>query len=251
MLQSFLIATRLFLLASVLVLFHAHSLGQEGHSVHLQDFDGFNNEQYAEYLAKDGWPVNQLNTGSDARYLSEQEKNMVLAMNLIRYDPPKYSRLYVYPRLQYFDGTLFRFPDRTPTRTKEGIEAVRELYLELLDTSPMPVFHPSPGMSKASKGHARYMKRTGDMSHEGQGGMSERVSKYGEWVGGIAENLHWGTSNAHEAIMSLMIDDSVKNRGHRKNMLNPSYTKVGVGIEEHPRYRVSYVINYANDYIDK
>ncbi len=235
----------------VLVFFFNNACAQEEHSVHLQDFDGFNNQQYSEYIAKDGWPVDQLNTAKGADYLSEDEKNMVLAMNLIRYDPPKYSKLYVYPRLQYFDGTLFRFPGRTPTRTKEGIEAVRELYMELLDTSPMPLFHPSPGMSRASKDHARYMKRTGDMSHEGQGGMSARVSKYGQWQGGMAENLHWGTSNAHEAIMSLMIDDSVKNRGHRKNMLNPSYTKVGVGIEEHPRYRISYVINYANDYIEK
>jgi hypothetical protein len=224
---------------------------QEGHSLHLQDFDGFSNAEYAAYLEKDGWPVSMLNTGKDASYLTDEEKNMVLTMNLIRYDPPKYSKLYVYPRFQYFKGTLFEFSGRTPLRTKEGIEAVRELYLELLETPSLPIFHPSPGMTKASKDHARYMRNTGDTSHEGKGGMSARVSKYGEWVGGLAENLHWGTSNAHEAVMSLMVDDGIKNRGHRINMLNPLYTKVGVGIDTHPRIRVSYVINYANDYVEK
>jgi hypothetical protein len=224
---------------------------QDGHSNHLQNFDGFSNKEYAAHLEKDGWPVAELNTGKNASYLTDDEKNMVLAMNLIRYDPAKYSKLYVYPRLQYFKGTLFEFPGQIPLRTREGIDAVRELYLELLETPSLPVFHPSPGMTKAANDHAKYMKKTGTMSHEGMGGMSVRVSKYGEWVGGMAENLHWGTSNAHEAIMSLMIDDGVKDRGHRINMLNPNYRKVGVGIDTHPRIRVSYVIKYANDYIEK
>jgi hypothetical protein len=224
---------------------------QERNPMDLQDFDGFTNTQYAAYLAADGWPVDELNTGRDADYLSDDEKNLILAMNLIRFDPPKYSKLYVYPRLQYFKGTAFNFPGRITLRTREGVEAVRELYLELLDTEPLPLFIPSPGMSKASKGHAKYMKSTGTTSHEGRGGMDARISKYGEWLGGLGENLQWATTNAHEAIMSLMIDDGIKNRGHRKNIMNPEYRIVGVGIDSHPRWLVSYVINYANGFIEK
>ncbi len=219
--------------------------------LHLQDFDGFTNDQYAVYLAKDGWPVDSLNTGASAGYLNDDEKNLILAMNLIRYDPPKYSRMYIYPKLQYFSGTAFNFPGRTTLRTKEGLEAVRELYLELLKAESMPIFYPSRGMCRASRDHAIYMKNTGATSHQGQGGMSDRVSKYGQWVSGLAENLQWGTSNAHDAIVSLMVDDGIKSRGHRRNMMNPSYTKVGVAVEEHPRWRISYVINYAVDFIEK
>ncbi len=226
-------------------------LSQDREPLHLQNFDGFSNAEYAAYLAEDGWPAEKLNTAKDADYLTDEEKNLVLAMNLIRHDPPKYAQMYVYPRFQYFDGTLFRFPGQTPLRTREGIEAVRELYLEFKETESLPLFYPSKGLCKASEDHARYMKSTGEASHKGMGGMSERASRHGDWVGSIAENLHWGATNAHEAIMSLMIDDGVKNRGHRKNMLIKSYTKVGVAIEEHPRLRISYVINYANDFIEK
>lgn len=235
----------------IVLLSFNHVMAQERDPMHLQDFDGFSNAEYEAYLTEDGWPAEKLNTGKDADYLSDDEKNLILAMNLTRYDPPKYAQLYVYPRLQYFDNALFRFPGRTPQRTREGIEAVRELYLEYLETEPLPLFYPSEGLSRASKDHAEYMKNTGSASHEGMGGMSERASRRGQWVSGLAENLHWGTTNAHEAIMSLMIDDGVKNRGHRKNQMDPSYRKVGVAIEDHPRMRRSYVINFAVDFIEK
>lgn len=217
----------------------------------ITDFDGYSNVQYAAFLEKHGWPVETLNTGAQTNYLSDEEKNLVLSMNLIRYDPGKYAELYVLPRLQYYSGDLFRFPGKTPTRTSEGVEAARELYLELKDAESLPLFYPSRGMSKGSRDHARYMKRTGKTSHEGLGGMSKRVSRYGQWKGALAENLQWGTSNAHEAIMSLMIDDGIPGRGHRVNAMNPAYNKVGVAIAPHPQYRISYVINFANDYIEE
>jgi len=231
--------------------FFTESSPQTRDPLHLQDFDDFTNEQYSAYLAEDGWPADSLNTGISADYLNDDEKNLILAMNLIRFDPPRYSRMYIYPKLQYFSGTAFNFPGRPTLRTKEGIEAVRELYLELLKAEPMPIFYPSRGMCRASRDHAIYMKNTGATSHQGQGGMSDRVSKYGEWISGLAENLQWGTSNAHDAIVSLMVDDGIRSRGHRKNMMNPSYKVVGVAVEEHPRWRISYVINYAVDFIEK
>ncbi len=227
------------------------SYSQNRNPLDLQDFDGFTNQQYANWLAQDGWPVEKLNSGANVEFLSDAEKNLILAMNIIRFDPPKYSRLYIYPRLQYFQGTSFHFPGKVPLRTKEGIEAVRELYLELLDTKPMEIFIPSRGISRASKDHAVYLKNTGQTSHEGQGGMSARISKYGQWKRGIAENLQWAASNAHEAVVSLMIDDGIRSRGHRKNILNPAYRLVGVGVEPHPRWQISYVINYAVEFIEK
>ena len=224
---------------------------QENQRPYVQNFDGFSNAQYASYLADDGWPVKLLNTAENAKYLSDGEKNVVLAMNLIRHDPSKYAKLYVFPLLEYFDGTLLRLPGKTPLRTREGTEAVRELYEELFETSPRPLLYPSEGMSRAATGHARYLKRTGNAGHEGRGGMSPRISRYGRWDGGIAENLHWGAENAHDAVLSLMIDDGVKNRGHRINILDPDFKYVGVGIDEHPRLRISYVIKYAVEFTEK
>ncbi len=242
---------KIIIIIAVSSFFTSQINGQEYKTTELRDFDGFSNKEYAAWLANDGWPVEKLNTGAEADYLNDEEKNLILAMNLIRYNPEKYSTLYVFPRLQYFQGTAFHFPGRIPLRTREGIEAVRELYLELLETEPMPLFYPSKGMSKASADHARYMRRTATASHEGGGGLGARVSRHGQWVSGLAENLAWATTNAHETIVNLMIDDGIRNRGHRKNILNPAYNKVGVAIDDHPRFTISWVINYAVDFIEK
>ncbi len=217
----------------------------------LHIFDGYTNTGYARALERDGWPVNKLNTARQAGYLTDEEKNLVLAMNLIRHDPPRYARLYVYPQLQHFEGNILHIPGKVPLRTQEGASAVRELYDELLETKPAPLFEPSEGLSRASADHAAYMKRTGSTDHEGQGGIPARASRHGRWVGSLAENLQWGTTNAHDAIMSLMVDDGIPSRGHRVNILNPEYTKVGVAIDEHPQWKLSYVIKYAADFIEK
>ncbi len=219
--------------------------------LHLQNFDGYSHAQYVYYLANDGWPIELLNTAASARYLSEDEKNVVLAMNLIRNNPAKYARLYVQPLLAYFDGTLLRMPGKTPLRTREGAEAVRELYHELMETNPVQLLYPSEGMSLAAANHARYMKRTGNAGHEGRGGMDARLSRHGRWDVSIAENLHWGADNAHDAVLSLMIDDGVKNRGHRINILEPDFKYVGVGIDSHPKLHISYVIKYAVKFTEK
>ncbi|MFN3557160.1 MAG: CAP domain-containing protein [Bacteroidales bacterium] len=224
---------------------------QQGHPLHLQNFDGFTFEEYLKYLHDDGWQVDSINNLQEAHYLSDHEKMMVLAMNLLRSDPARFSMLYVYPRFQYFEGTLFRFPGRTPTRTREGIEALRELYLLLLEAEPRPLLKPSPGLSRAAKGHANYMKNTGYAGHDGNGGIAQRISRQGRWSGGVAENLIWSVSNPHDAIVELLIDDGVRGRGHRINILNPAYLYVGVAAEPHPRLARSYVTNFAVSFTEK
>jgi hypothetical protein len=245
MINNKLILLFLFITVAVILPAYSNLPCQEKDKIRLQNFDDFTNKEYADYLSNQGWPVDLINTAAEADYLNENEKNVVLAMNLIRFDPAKYAELYVYPVIKYFDGNLLRIPGRIPLRTVEGADALKDLYLELLETQSRDLFYPSKGMSRAAKDHARYMRRTGAASHEGRGDMNTRISKYGQWDGGISENLHWGASNAHDAVLSLMADDGIKNRGHRKNILDPDYKFVGVAIDKHPRFNISYVIKYA------
>jgi uncharacterized protein YkwD len=222
-----------------------------GHNNQFHDFEGFTNARYAAYLATQGWPVDLLNTAKDANYLTDDEKNLVLAMNLIRHDPSKYADLYVKPLIQYFDGKLLKLPGRVPLRTTEGAGAVKELARVLSRAKPAPLLKPSRGMSMGSKDHAQYMKKRGTASHDGQGGMGARLNKHGKWLGSIGENLAWNISNAHDTILALMIDDGIKNRGHRINIMRENYTKVGLAKDDHPRFSNSWVINYANDFEEK
>ena len=49
-------------------------------------------------------------------------------------------------------------------------------------------------------------------------------------------------------ILSLLIDDGVYNRGHRKNLLNPEIKKIGVGSYMHKKYDVCSVLDFCGDF---
>lgn len=213
---------------------------------------GISNREYAQRLLLDGWPVELLNTASDANYLSDLEKNMILAHNLIRFDPPKYAQLYVAEYKEYFKGLEFHYPgSEVIILTREGVRPVRELYNELRKAKPLPLIVPSEKLSRAARSHARYQSRTGELGHDGQGGMRARIEREGTWQRLIGENIAYGSSSSHDAILGLMIDDGVPNRGHRINILTEAFRVAGVAHAPHPTFEGGvFVIKYAGGFED-
>jgi hypothetical protein len=208
------------------------------------------NSEYVARLKLDGWPVDTLNTAAKVSYLSDIEKNMILAMNLIRYNPSKYAELYVKEAIGYYRGMEFHYPGlEYILMTREGVLPATELYYKLKQTSQKPILFPSEGLSLAARSHATYQSRNGQTGHGGQGGMRARIEKFGKWTGRIAENITYGSTSAHLAILSLMIDDGVPDRGHRDNMLNDVLQVAGVAWATHPRFPGGvYVIKYAGGF---
>ncbi len=213
---------------------------------------GLSNREYANRLRNDGWPVEILNTAAQANYLKDVEKNMVLAHNLIRYDPEKYADLYVSEYMTYFQGREFHYPGSDVIiLTSEGLRAVRELHRELKKAEPLPLMFPSKKLSRAAASHAEYQSRNGEMGHSGQGGMRARIEREGKWQKVIGENIAYGNWSAHDAIIGLMIDDNVPDRGHRINILSEAFRVMGVAHRTHPEFEGGvYVIKYAGGFED-
>lgn len=212
---------------------------------------GLSNEEYAMRLLADGWPVDTLNTGVNADFLDDDEKNIILAHNLVRYDPEKYARLYVAEYITYFMDKEFRYPGvETIMLTREGVSAAEELYFDLLRTRAVNLLYPSEDLSKAARSHLRYISQRGIRGHGGQGGLRARIERIGIWEERIAENIAYGSFSAHDAVMYMLIDDQVINRSHRKIILQHGLHKVGVAKGMHPAYPTgySYVMNYAYDF---
>lgn len=58
-----------------------------------------------------------------------------------------------------------------------------------------------------------------------------------------------GRKNALELVVNMIVDDGNKNRGYRKNILNPIHRTIGVASEDHPSIELITVCNYAFHYI--
>ena len=207
-----------------------------------------------EHWRVTGWPIDDLSTAAEADYLSDLEKDVVLHLNMARTNPPKYAKDFIAPRTRYYKGKLYREPwessDFGGYVREEGIEAVRECVSVMEQTSPISLLLPSEGLSFGARDHAFDQSCTGDTGHAGSDGSkpSTRLNRYGEWLTVMGENVSYGPVSGREIVVSMLVDDGVPNRGHRRNILNSQFHVVGVSIKHHPVYRYVCVIDFAGDY---
>ena len=196
--------------------------------------------------------LTQSHKTSAVTYLSSLEKAVVNEMNLARTFPKEYLSLLEQFK-KYYDGTLLKLPGETPILTKEGTSAVVEAIRSLRSQKPVSPLSPSKGMTLGAKDHIRDLRTSGASQHKGSDGSEswDRVNRYGTWQKIIGENISFGHNKARNIVMTLMIDDGVPNRGHRKNIFNPDFRLVGVACGDHPAYRTICVITFAGGYREK
>ncbi len=188
----------------------------------------------------------------EAGYLSPLEKAIIHEINMARKSPRDYASFLEKWR-QYYDGKLLRLPGEKTTVTKEGVIAVNEAIRFNRSTRPVPPLSPSKGMSLAAKDHVKDQGSSGSTQHKGNDGSQpwDRVNRYGTWQKTIGENISYGSDKARNIVISLMIDDGVPGRGHRKNIFNPDFRVIGVAFGHHATYRTVCVITFAGGYEEK
>ena len=190
---------------------------------------------------------------SPPTYLSITEKEVLNELNLLRSNPGAYAKLVIEPTLKYYEGRYYRHPGQVPVITSEGKSAVVECIKVLKSTPSLPAFSPSEGLSKAARDMVNDQSTSGSTGHTGTNGDSpfDRMNRYGKWMGKAAENIDYGNATARDIVMALLIDDGVKSRGHRENLLNPSLLKVGIATGFHAAYNYMCVIDLASEYSEK
>ncbi|NQU55011.1 MAG: CAP domain-containing protein [Bacteroidetes bacterium] len=193
-----------------------------------------------------------LNTAANVSYLSSFEKEIVFEINKLRSNPAKYANEYIAPLAKHYNRRLLYYPNDKPLMTREGVRALNECVSVLRNTKSMPIMYPNKGLSKAANDHVRDQSKTGKTGHKGgdHSDIKERMERYGDWKVRIAENIAYGGSSARQVVIYLLIDDGIKNRGHRKNFLHPEYKMVGVASGTHPGYRNMCVMDFANLFIE-
>jgi len=169
--------------------------------------------------------------------------------NILRTNPLSYV-----PKLEnslkYFkDGKIYSPPDEDPIKTIEGKDAVEDAINFLKNQKPLKKLILSEEISNACMDHIKDIGPKGMTAHEGSDGknISERIEKYGEWDGEIAENLDFGFKKAENVILNLIIDDGVKERYQRSNMFYPEFRYIGIAVGTHKDYGVCVCIGYARN----
>jgi hypothetical protein len=202
---------------------------------------------------KGDWNPSSVEPGGSTPYLHPLEKQIVIELNQVRSNPAGYARTHLAELKKYFVGDRLELPGRVPLVTREGVAAVDECLNFLIKQKPRTVLAPKRGLTRAARDHARDQGKTGDHGHIGsdRSTLDIRLSRYGQWGGKCAENISYGSDEARMIVLSLLVDDGVKSRGHRKNILEGSFRFTGVACGPHPKLRHVCVIVFAAAYTDR
>jgi uncharacterized protein YkwD len=178
------------------------------------------------------------------------EREVLVELSLARTSPSVYAQFLKEFRAT-FQGDAYRRPGGRPMiLTSEGVRAVDEAIRFLQRQKPLPPLEWSSGLAEAAAELAEEQGESGDTGHVGRDGgdLRQRVERYGRWQGMIGENISYGPDDARGVVISLIVDDGVAGRGHRKNIFSPAFKRAGAACGPHPAFRAVCVIDFAGGF---
>lgn len=175
---------------------------------------------------------------------------VIRELNLAREHPERYAQ-YLEERRAHFRGNDLVLPGRTMLHTREGVGAVDEAIRFLRHTRPVASLIPSPGIARAAAEHVAD-QASGSMGHGGSdfSNAGDRMNRHGTWDTLWGENISYGKTTARDVVLTLIIDDGLRSRKHRKNIFNSAFKYAGVAVGRHARYRVVCSIDFAAGYVE-
>lgn len=202
--------------------------------------------------ADGGWNLPALHTAKNAGYLKELEKQVILELNKVRSDPPRYAKDFLFSQRKYYEGRKLTYPGETPILTQEGVKAFDEGYQFLLKAGSVGLLTPKVGLTRAARDHALDQGKTGQTGHTGMdySDVSARANRHGMWGRKVGENIQYGHASAARIVSSLLIDDGVPSRGHRKIIMEHLFRYIGVAFGPHPKFSNMCVLVFAAEYTD-
>lgn len=173
--------------------------------------------------------IDRANTAADLEYLTEEEKKVILFMNLARLDGKLFGETFL---TEYIESNN---TDKT--------SYVRSLYRDLRRLDPLHPLIPEKDLTAIAQGHANQSGKTGHMGHKNFQKRFKPVM--GNPYNHVGENCSYGFDRAIDIVITLLIDEGVKNLGHRENILSEDFNSVGVAIRPHKRLRYNCVIDFG------
>lgn len=179
----------------------------------------------------------------------QQAQAVIAEMNRCRQNPKDYAETALKKRLECFvDETVYLDANGNRIVTSEGRRRVLEAISELRGMQPVDPLAYDEELTNAARFHCSDIGPSGLTGHNSSDGtsMTDRLKRYVKDRMSWGENIEFGSSNAEDIVVNLVIDDGVPSRGHLRNIMESSYHRAGAAIGPHQQYRFMCVIDFSD-----
>lgn len=186
------------------------------------------------FLAWTAEEIAAANTAADIDYLSPQEKQVILVVNLVRMNPVKFDTTFVEKYLQSHENDSY----------------TKSLRKDLQKLQPVTALQVHKKLYESASNHANALGKSGKTGHNSPNGAS-MDARFEHFLKGLkysmyAENIHYAEGRTPvEIVMDLLIDTGIESVGHRKNIFDKDARFIGVAMRPHKVYGTCTVQDFA------
>ena len=165
-------------------------------------------------------------TAAESDYLNTNEKDVIYILNLARQ----------HPRL-FLTTVVEKYPEYIGDETLRQSNYYKSLLTFLKQKNPQPILFPDRALYESARCHAVTSGETSYTGHKRRTAACKKVESF------LGECCDYGYNDPLSIVMDLLIDEGVPSLGHRLIMFSP-YTKMGVSIQPHKKYRWNAVLDF-------
>lgn len=166
-------------------------------------------------------------------FMTAEEQKVVFFMNLVRLEPQVFLTDVLQPYVKFHELNENTY--------------LKSLYRDLSKAPSTAVFVMKKDLFEVSKLHVQDIGKKGLTGHKGSQGKTfkRRVNHLFSTYLTVSENVGLGFKSPLDNVIGLLIDDGVKDLGHRKAILSPDYNCVGVALGAHKNYTYGCVMDFG------
>jgi uncharacterized protein YkwD len=118
---------------------------------------------------------------------------------------------------------------------------------------PLEPLQSAPGLEASARLQVADQGGSGGRGHRGTDGSNpwSRMARTGQWTGREGENISYGYTDARTIVVTLIVDQGVPNRGHRRIIFSPAFKIAGAARGPHARFGAMCVIDFAAGAMEK
>ena len=185
---------------------------------------------------------------------AEKSRTIFNLINKYRANPRELAR-HLERLKKYLDTrtNILSEPDKIQIQMVEGVDVFNEAINYLRALRPLEPLQWEDALAASAQEHVDDIGPKGLLLYQSSDGTEpeDRITKYGNYLESLGENIDFGPNDALGVIVSLTLDDGEEERPHRDNLFKNDYKKIGIACGPHQTEFQMCVMDLAYDFIPK